>query len=127
MPAISLRALPCLVAVTLLACASPTEPRQLRVLAAASTVTMENPNVWPVFYLLANPEFLAVVDLALCEDPASPCPRVPPRGSVHVAYSDIVGYAADETQATLWQWRLVRQPDGTYRSIDLQATTVSLH
>ena len=124
---ISLRALPCLVAVALLGCTSPTEPAQLRVLAAANTVTLENPNPWPVFYLLANPEFLAVVDLALCEDPASSCPRVPPRGSAHVAYSDILGYAAGETQATLWQWRLVRQLDGTYRSSDLQTMTVSLH
>ena len=124
---ISLRALPCLVAVALLACTSPTEPRQLRVLAAANTVTMENPNAWPVFYLLANPEFLAVVNLAVCEDPSSQCPRVPPRGSVHVAYSDILGYAAGETSATLWQWRLVRQLDGTYRSSDFQTMTVSLH
>ena len=120
-------ALLCLFAVTLLACSSPTEPRQLRVLAAANTVTMENPNEWPVFYLLANPQFLAVVDLALCEDPASPCPRVPPRGTVHVAYADIVGYAAGETEATLWEWRLVRQLDGTYRSSDLQTTTLRLH
>lgn len=117
----------CLFAVTLLACTSPTEPRQLRVLAAANTVTMENPNTWPVYYLLANPQFLAVVDLALCEDPASPCPRVPPRGTVHVAYSDIVGYAAGETEATLWEWRLVRQLDGTYRSSDVQTTTLRLH
>ena len=119
-------ALLCLLAVTVLACNSPTEPGQLRILAAANTVTMENPNPWPVFYLLANPQFLAVADLALCEDPASPCPRVPPRGTVHIAYSDIVGYANGETEATLWQWRLVRQLDGTYQSSDLHTTTVTL-
>ena len=120
------RVLPLLLAVVVLACTSPTEPRQLRVIAAANTVTIENPNDWPVFYLLANPKFLAVVDLALCEDPASNCPRVPPRGTVHVAYSDIVGYDAAETEATLMQWRLERQVDGTYRSRDFQTVSVGL-
>lgn len=122
-----LRALPFLLALSLLACNSPTEPRQLRVVGAANTVTIENPNDWPVFYLLGNPGFLAVVDLALCQDPASSCPRVPPRGTVHVAYSDIMGYESGETEATLYQWRLVRQLDGSYRSTDFQTTTVALH
>jgi len=121
------RALPCLLALSILGCHSPTEPRQLRVIAAANMVTMENTNDWSVFYLLANPNFLAVVDLALCEDPASPCPRIPPRGTVRVAYSDIVGYEAGETEATLWEWRLERQLDGTYRSRDLQVTNLVLH
>ena len=124
----SLRALPCLLAALALACSSPTgtEPRPLRVVAAASTVTMENPNAWPVFYLVANPQFLALVDFALCEDPSSACPRVPPRGTVHVAYADIAGYEPGETEATLMQWRLERQLDGTYRSRDFQATTLGL-
>ena len=127
MPMISRRLLPCLLAVALVACNSPTEPRQLRAIAAANTVTIENPNDWPVFYLLANPGWLAVVDLLLCEDPASSCPRVPPHQTVHVAYTDIAGYEAGETEATLMQWRLVRQLDGTYRSRDLQSTTLRLH
>jgi len=122
----SLRVLPLLVAVSVFGCSSPTEPRQLRVVAAANTVTIENPNGWPVFYLLANPGFLAVVDLALCGDPASNCPRVPPHGTVHVAYSDIVGYDAAETEATLMQWRLERQVDGTYRARDFQTMSVGL-
>jgi hypothetical protein len=122
----SLRVLPLLLAVVVLACTSPTEPRQLRVIAAANAVTMENPNDWPVFYVLANPGFLALVDLALCEDPASNCPRVPPHGTVHVSYSDIVGYDAAETEATLMHWRLERQVDGTYRSRDFQTVNVGL-
>lgn len=121
------RALPCLVAVSVLACNSPTEPRQLRVIAAANTVTIENPNDWPVFYLLANPNFLALVDLALCEDPSSSCPRVPTHETVHVAYTDIMGYEAGETEATLMQWRLERQLDGSYRSRDFQSTRLGLH
>lgn len=124
----SLRVLPCLLAAFALACSSPTgtEPRPLRVVAAANTVTIENPNAWPVFYLVANPQFLALVDFALCEDPSSSCPRVPPRGSVHVAYTDIAGYEPGETEATLMQWRLERQVDGTYRSRDFQTTPLGL-
>jgi hypothetical protein len=123
----SLRAMSCLLALSVLACSSPTEPRQLHVIAAANTVTISNPNNWTVFYLLANPQFLALADLALCEDPSMPCPRVPPRGNVQVAYSDIVGYEPGETEATLWQWRLERQLDGTYRSRDVQTTNLTLH
>jgi hypothetical protein len=124
----SLRILPCLLAVCILACNSPTgtDSRQLRVIAAANTVTIENPNDWPVFYLLANPNFLALADLFLCEDPTSDCPRIPPRGTVHVAYADIVGYEAGEREATLMEWRLERQVDGTYRSRDSQARRLAL-
>ena len=124
---IPLRALLSLLTVVVIACNSPTEPRQLRIIAAANTVTIENPNDWPVFYLLANPGWLAVVDLLLCEDPASSCPRVPPHETIHVAYTAIAGYEAGETEATLMQWRLVRQLDGTYRYRDLQTTTLRLH
>jgi hypothetical protein len=124
----SLRVLPWLLAVTVLACNSPTgtDARQLRVIAAASTVTMENPNDWPVFYLIANPQFLALADFLLCDDPALPCPRVPPRETVRVRYADIAGYETGETEATLSQWRLERQADGTYRSVDFQVTTIGL-
>ena len=122
----SLRAL---LAVVVLACSSPTgtEPRDLHVIAAANVVTMENPNDWPVFYLVVNPNFLALADFALCENPASDCPRVPARGTAHVAYTDIAGYEAGETAATLWQWRLERQLDNTYRAKDFKSTTVTLH
>ena len=123
----SLRGTFCLLALSVLACSSATEPRQLQVITAANTVTIGNPNDWTVFYLLANPQFLALADLGLCEDPAMPCPRVPPHGTARVAYSDIVGYEAGETEATLWQWRLERQRDGTYRSRDVQTTTLTLH
>jgi hypothetical protein len=123
----SLRAVLCLLALSVLACSSPTEPRQLQVIAAANTVTISNPNDWTVFYLLANPQFLAVVDLALCEDPSMPCPRVPPHGNAQVAYTDIVGYENGESEATLWHWRLERQLDGTYRAREFQMTTLTLH
>jgi hypothetical protein len=129
MPTKSLRAVAGLFAVAALACNSPTgtEPRQLRVIAAVNTVTMENPNDWPVFYLVANPNFLALADFLLCEDPTSNCPRVPARGTAHVAYSDIAGYEVGETEATLWQWRLERQLDGTYKAKDFSSTTLGLH
>lgn len=130
MPMKTFRALPCaLLGLAALACNSPTgtDSRELRVVAAANAVTMENPNDWPVFYLLANPQFLAVADLVLCENPNSSCERVPARGSSHVAYTSIVGFQAGEREATLWQWRLERQVDGTYRSTNFHATTVVLH
>lgn len=124
-----IKTLGALFAVAALGCSSPTgtEPRELRVIAAAGTVTMENPNSWPVFYLVANPNFLALADFALCEDPAANCPRVPARGTAHVAYADIAGYEPGETEATLWQWRLERQLDGTYRSRDLTTVAITLH
>lgn len=114
--------------VSLLGCNSSTGTRneRLRVVAAAKVVTMENPNDVAVFYFLVNPDFLALLDFALCTDPMSTCPRVAARDVAHVPYDDIAGYQDGEKTATLLEWRLERRPAGDYEPVNLQTTTIQL-
>jgi len=112
----------------LAACSSTTRPKGqlLDISANGSVITLQNRNEWPVFYLAADPEFLALADFILCSDPASSCPRVPPKGTVRVPYGDIAGFHAGQTHVVVWQWRLERQADGTYSQVGFQAVTVPL-
>ena len=113
-------------AVCLAACDSPTslsyEP--LRVSSNGSEVTLENPNSVPIYYMLANPEFLALADFALCVSPS--CPNVPARSTLHVPYTQIAGYDAAETTATLWQWRLTVDVAGNRQQSTFGASDVPL-
>jgi len=96
----------------------------LRVSSNGSQVTLENPNSIPIYYMLANPGFLALADFAPCVSPS--CPNVPARSAVHVPYDEIVGYDAAETMATLWQWRLTIDVSGNNEQSGFGATDVPL-
>ena len=109
------------------ACSSATEPHstQLRASSDGSAVTLENPNDWAIYYVIVNPNLLAVMDWAPCTDAAT-CPHVTAHGSFRVAYADIGGYQSGETTATIYQWRVRRRLTGEYETTDLQQSTVLL-
>ncbi|HEY2853983.1 MAG TPA: hypothetical protein VGJ18_14105 [Gemmatimonadaceae bacterium] len=108
------------------ACNSPTNPsyQPLRPSSNGTAVTLENPNAVPIYYMLANPEFLALADFAACVSPS--CPNVPAHGAVHVPYTQIAGYEQSESTATLSQWRLTISPSGTNQRSDFGAVDVPL-
>lgn len=112
----------------LLSCNSPTEVvnRPLAVMTDGANVTLANGNSVPIFYLLINPNILALADYVLCQDPSSGCPRVAPHATVRVPYGNIFGYASSEKTVTVTQWRLQRTVQGTYQTVDLRSTTVPL-
>ena len=108
------------------ACDSPTSPsyQPLRSSSNGIEVTLDNPNGVPVYYMLANPGFLALADFALCVSPS--CPNVPAHGTVHVPYTQIAGYDQSEATATLWQWRLKLSASGASQQSDFAAVDVPL-
>lgn len=118
-------------ALTLLACETPTDPAsQLLALSSnGSVLTLTNPNSWPVFYSVVDPNWLALGDreLALsapCADPA--CPHVLARSSVRVPYSAIGGYHAGLASVQITQWRLSRSSSGDYRAIDVRSDEANI-
>ena len=117
-----------LATVTLSSCRSTTSPsgQLLNISTDGSALTLENRNDWPVFYFAVDPGFLALIDFALCNDPASNCPRVPALGSSRVAYGDIAGYHTGEADVVIYQWRLERKADGTYTTTQQRTVTVPL-
>ena len=120
-----------LATVTLSSCRSTTAPTSptgqlLNISTDGRAITLENRNAWPVFYFAVDPGFLALIDFALCNDPASSCPRVPALGSSRVAYGDIAGYHTGEADVVIYQWRLERKADGTYTATQLHTVTVPL-
>jgi hypothetical protein len=112
-------------AVALSACATPTNTatQLLAVTADATTLTLQNLNGWPVFYLATNPASLA--DYALCTDPAS-CPKVDARASVRVPLTDVIGYQVGTASIEVFQYRLQRNVSGDYEATDLRSVSVTL-
>ena len=80
----------------------------------------------PLYILAADPDFLALADLAPCLSPT--CPSVPPHGTATVDRAAIVGYAATTTRVTVVYWRLSPDPaaPGTYRADGLRSVTVAV-
>ena len=112
---------------TLLACETPTSPASQRLTLSSdgSALTLRNPNSWPVFYLLLDPDILAGVDYVLCTDPAT-CRRVAAKSSARVPYTEIVGYHAGQVAILLTQWRIRRSSSGDYEATDVQSFEASL-
>src|SRR2546423_8997414 len=117
-----------LATVTLSSCRSTTSPsgQLLNISTDGSAITLENRNTWPVFYFAVDPGFLALIDFALCNDPASSCPRVPALGSSRVAYGDIAGYHTGEADVVIYQWRLEGEGNGADTATQLHTATAPL-
>lgn len=84
-----------LAAALALGCGSPTAPRSdvLTVSAGARGLHLANRSAATVYFVAAEREAWALVDLAVCDDPAT-CswPRVPAGGALDVPYAQVPGY-----------------------------------
>ena len=109
------------------ACNATTTPKGqlLSISADGSEITLENHTDRTVYYLAVDPEFLALADFALCNDPST-CKGISPQGTARVAYRDIVGFRDGEKDVVVWQWHLEPNGDGTYRVAEFHATTIPL-
>jgi hypothetical protein len=112
----------------LVSCRSTTEPKAQRLGISTNDIglTLDNPNPWPVYYLAINAGSLVVADYALCSNPASSCPRVPPRARVTLPFHDVIGYEPGTTEIVVTQWLLRRLPDGSYEPTNVSSTQVTV-
>ena len=118
-----------LAAGTILGCSSPTSTTSelLSLSSNGSTLTLENPNNWTVFYMALNANQLALFDGAMCDDPSSTCPRVPPRSSISIPYDHIWAYSpGTHITVQVVQWRLEPQLNGRYRTTQVQSQQTEL-
>jgi hypothetical protein len=111
----------------LFACADPTGPRSDLLAAARRGASVELRNLTddPVHYVVVEREYSASAMLALCTDPAV-CPRVPPRGSLSVPFTEIAGYSPGAREATVLHWRLVPDPADGFAIDSVRALVTGL-
>lgn len=91
-----------------------------------TAVTLTNANGWPMYYMVVDPNTLALLDYVLCTNPASSCPRVPAHGSVQLTYDQILGHSSGSTKAQLIEYRLELTSPGHYEQRDFQTRTFDL-
>ena len=119
-----------ILAVTVTACRSATEPRTdlLEAHAFPSRLVLENRTDEPVYYFALIPDPGVEVEYSLCTVPPVTCASVPARGSVSIPYSRIYGYDFGDREATVAHWRLVPvAAAGRLEATDLRGLSVRLY
>jgi hypothetical protein len=101
-----------LAALLALGCRSPTGPRSdlLAVTARTAALRLTNRSAETVYFVAAERETFALIDLAYCEQPAT-CTgsQVPAGQSVDVPAAQIAGYRRG-AQVLVMHWHLVPHP-----------------
>ena len=96
------------VAIASWGCSDPVglESDVLRVRKAPTALELTNVSTAPVYYFAADRGWLALVDWAVCDDPAT-CVGIAPSTSKQLAWEDIGGYSATTSEVVVYHWRLV--------------------
>ncbi|MBC7789614.1 MAG: hypothetical protein H7Z74_06690 [Anaerolineae bacterium] len=104
-----------------IACDSPTaaENTLLRVSVRDGIVRITNRSDEVVTFILATRTYLELVDPLPCTTPGGCTPTLPPRGSIAIPYSEILGYEAGDRTAVLIHWVEARtaSPDDVHRTV----------
>lgn len=123
-------AMSALVAVLALAgCSNPNDPSSdlLKASAANQTLTITNTSADPVYYFVADKEILALLDWAVCTDPAqSFCKFVAAGASKRISYSEFLASGSSGSQAVVYHWRLIPTTPGKYNYDSLRTLEVDL-
>jgi ABC-type Fe3+-hydroxamate transport system substrate-binding protein len=121
------RNLSVLFAVLTIACSSTTDPATdiLSAHAENQTLTLVNTSDDPVYFFAADKEALALLDWAICLDPAK-CTPVQPHSSKDVPYSQIAAYQHGSGNAIVYHWRIIAKGSG-YDYDKLRELEVKLH
>jgi hypothetical protein len=116
-------------AVVLAACDNPVTPASDLITARGSNQTLQITNTTSdrVYYMAAEQGALALLDWAVCLDPANTfCKYVAPHGTTDIAYSQIVGSAAPGAKVVVYHWRLVPANAGKYQADSIRHLVVPL-
>ena len=109
-------------------CSNPTDPASDLMTAKATNQTLEltNTSSDKVYYFVADRDKLALLDWAVCLDPANAeCKFVAPGATKQINYSEFMGTESTGTKAIVYHWRLI--PKGTgYEYDSLRSLEVDL-
>jgi hypothetical protein len=100
-------------------CANPTDPASDLITARAANQTLQLTNTSndKVYYFVGDPEKLALIDWAVCLDPAkAECTFIAPGATKRINYSEFLGTESSGTKAIVYHWRLI--PKGTTYNYD---------
>jgi hypothetical protein len=124
------RTLSVLLSVLAIGCSNPADPDPetdiLSAHAEKQTVTLVNTSDDPVYFFVANRGALALLDWAICLDPAR-CTPILPHSTTNVSYSQIAAYQKGSDQAVVFHWRIVTKGSGQYDYDKLRELVVKLH
>jgi hypothetical protein len=114
-------------ALALLACTESTAPHTdlLRATAHTRQVRLASLSAEFVYFMVVEREFSALAQFVICRDPLS-CPRVSPRETVHVQYSEIAGYQPGAREAVVLHWRLVPAESGGFAPDSVRGLVIQL-
>ncbi len=93
-------------------------PEPLSANADGLHIYLTNTTQDTLYYFMCLTALVPVIDWIPCDDPGS-CPdRVLPHRTVSIAYPDFWWMKTERSydKVTIYWWRLVKQPGGTYRS-----------
>jgi hypothetical protein len=91
-----------------LACESPVAVQSdiLHVRKAPTALELTNISSAPVYYFVVDRDLLALLDWAVCDNPAT-CPNVTPNAMRRVPFDSIGGYSATTREVVVYHWHLV--------------------
>jgi len=122
------RTLSVMLAVLAIGCSSTTDPESDILLAHAEhrAITLVNTSDDPVYFFVADTDALALLDWAVCLDPAK-CTPVLPHSTKIVRYSEIAAYQEGSRNAVVYHWRIITKAPGQYDYDKLRKLDVKLH
>ena len=116
-------------AVILAGCDNPLAPASDLITARGSNQSLQITNTTNdrVYYFVAEQGTLALLDWAVCLDPANAsCTYVGAHATAEVAYSQIVGHAAPGAKVVVFNWRLIAKNAGKYEADSVRGLVVPL-
>lgn len=99
------------------ACREPTvfQDENVAVRRVNSGYSVTNKTDLGLAYVAADRDVLPLLDLFPCADPGPECLRLPPRGSVHVPFDDVIGYDGSG-EVVFSFWTVTPDGAGGYRT-----------
>ena len=122
------RNLSVLLAVLAIGCSNATDPESELLSAHAENqrITLVNTSDDPVYFFVADKDALALLDWAVCVDPAR-CTPIQPHSTKIVQYSEIAAYQQGSGNAVVYHWRIITKAPGQYDYDEVRHLEVKLH
>ena len=109
------------------ACSVTTAPSSdlITAIPGEEAVDLRNNSSEPVYFFAADRGVLALLDFAICRDPAK-CESIAPGTTKRVPYSGIIGYSGTSAELVVYHWRLIARTGGTFEQDSIRSMIVPL-